>query len=402
MHHWKRNVTFIWMSQFLSIMGFSFGVPFAPYFMQELGVNDPIRLKMWIALFGAVTPLAMAFFAPVWGILADRHGRRLMLLRANFAASIILLLMGMVTSPLQLVLLRLMQGAFTGTMTAAQVMVAVNAPSNRSGVALGTLSAAVYSGSMTGMFLGGIFANLFGYRNAFFVSGFLLLLGGCLVIFGTVEKADGHDGDAEIKQHKIKGRSLSQLKIALPILLLVAVMTFVRQFDSSFLSLLVQEIHGKLQGVSLWTGTIGAISGAAGLCSGILLGRLADRVSPSKIAMSSALGASGFMIVQGLARGFGLLFPARFGMVFCAGGLDPMCQIWLAKTTPEKQRGMIFGWAGTAKAIGLMAAPLLSGVVACSMGIRAIYFTGSILFFLLIFMIKATMGRKGSGVNGAK
>ena len=128
---WKKNFIVVWFSQFLSIMGFAFAMPFAPFFMQELGVTEPAKLKMWVALFAAAAPVTLAILAPFWGLLADRYGRRIMLLRANFAAAIVVALMGTVHSAAALVGLRLFQGVFTGTVAAAQTMVSVQAPPHR-------------------------------------------------------------------------------------------------------------------------------------------------------------------------------------------------------------------------------------------------------------------------------
>ena len=90
------------------------------------------------------------------------------------------------------------------------------------------------------------------------------------------------------------------------------------------------------------------------------------------------------MIPQGLAQGFLLLFASRFGMIFCSGGLDPVFQVWLSKITPQKRRGMVFGWAATARSIGWMVSPLAAGYVASRFSIRGLFFAGSFLYLLLI------------------
>ena len=380
--NWKKNLAVIWLSQFLSIAGFSFAMPFAPYYIQDLGVTDPARLKFWVSVFAAATPLTLAVFSPVWGALADRYGRRLMLLRANFAGAVVVALMGLTPNVQVLVLLRLLQGMFTGTMTAAQTMVSVNTPERRSGLALGALSAAVFSGGMAGAFIGGFVADLFGFRHAFIAGGGLLLSAGLLVLFGTTESVD-REGDAEDAPARLKPAA-DEMAAVMPILVLIVAMAFVRQFDSAFLPLLVQDIHGSLRGVSVWTGALSAAGGIAGLLAGPLLGRLADRISPPRIGKLSALGAGLLMIPQGLAAGFGLLFAARFGTVFCAGGLDQVFQLWLAKITPAERRGLVFGWSGTARSIGWIIAPLASGVVAAELDIRSVFFAGAALYVALI------------------
>jgi DHA1 family multidrug resistance protein-like MFS transporter len=378
---WKRNLVVIWLSQFLSIMGFSFALPFAPYFIQELGVREPAALQMWIAAFAAATPLSLAIFSPIWGALADRYGRRAMLMRANFAGWIVMSMMGGVHSVQVLIFLRFLQGVFTGTMTAAQAMVASTAPEERSGLALGALSAAVFSGGMVGNFLGGVCSYWLGYRMSFFVSGFLLLISGLLVLFGTrehfVKPAPSRHTPMEDIRHMLRGASL-------PILLLIMAIAFARQFDSAYVPLLVQDIHGSLQGVSLWAGFLQGFTGIAGLLAGVILGRWADHHPPPRIGQLSALGAAVLLIPQALAQGFLLLFAARFGMIFWSGGLDPVFQIWLSKVTPQKRRGTVFGWAATFRSIGWMISPLLAGTVAAHLGVRWVFIVGAILFLALI------------------
>jgi DHA1 family multidrug resistance protein-like MFS transporter len=154
-----------------------------------------------------------------------------MLLRANCAAAIVLTLMGVARTPLQLVLLRVMQGCFTGTMTAAQAMVAVHAPSHRSGAALGALSAAVFSGTMVGAAAGGFVANWVGYRPALLCSGWILVAAALLIVFGTTEDVPAAAvEDAPAGPLFRWGRP--RLGAAGPILLLSLTVAFVRQLPT--------------------------------------------------------------------------------------------------------------------------------------------------------------------------
>jgi DHA1 family multidrug resistance protein-like MFS transporter len=391
-HNWRRNVLTVGLSQFLSIAGFSFAIPFAPFFMQEeLGVSDSVHLRLWVSAFNAAVPLTMTFFAPIWGAAADRYGRRMMLLRANFAAWIVLTLMGFSRNVEMLVLLRALQGAFTGTITAAQAMVAADAPPERSGRALGGLTAAIFSGSLAGVALGGVCAEWFGYRVAFYISGTLLLAAALLVLFGTREPMPQADPEPVAEEPEHTGRFHGLW----PILGLILAISFVRSFDGAWVPLLVQEIHGSLEGASLWTGLLSAGGGVAGMAAGIILGNLADRVPPPRIGKYSSLFAGLLMIPQALAHSFGLLFAARFGAMFCAGGLDPVFQIWLSKRTPAHKRGSVFGWASSARSIGWMLAALSGGVVAAWFNIRTTFLIGAVFYLLLIPAITIGVRRLG-------
>ncbi|MBI2441945.1 MAG: MFS transporter [Lentisphaerae bacterium] len=391
---WKNNLAMVGLSQFLSMLGFAFAMPFAPYYIQELGITDQSELKKWVAVFTAATPLTLAIFAPIWGAIGDRYGRRLMLLRANLAGMIVVALMGVVPNVQMLVGLRLLQGALTGTMAAAQIFVSVHSSQRRSGQALGMLSAAVYSGSMIGAFIGGIFAEWLGYRLAFIASSAFLALASLLVLLGTREQFVPPVG--ELVEPSLEERVKlvwTKMGPALPILTVVGIIGFVLQFDFAWLPLLVQDIHGSLKGAAFLTGLLSAITGIAGFIAGPVIGRLADMVAPPRIAKISALMGGVMLILIAFAQNFGLLLGARFGAAFCAAGLDPVFQIWLAKTTPAASRGMIFGWATTARALGWMSAPLVSGTIAWMFGLRAVFFSASAIFFLLIPVITLIVGR---------
>jgi DHA1 family multidrug resistance protein-like MFS transporter len=320
-----------------------------------------------------------------------------MLLRANFGAAVVLALMATVESVEALIVLRLLQGLLAGTVTAAQTMVTSTTPENRSGTALGALSAAVYSGTMAGTFLGGLFAEYVGYRLSFLGSGFLLLLAGVLIVVGTREDFVPPPRQEQTGSSRAVAVGIGQ---AVPLLVLTATMSFCRQYDNSLFPLLVQDIHGSIQGAAFWTGSISAVAGLAGFLAGIVFGRLADRVDPPRLAKASSLGAALFLVPHGLLQGFLPLFPTRFAMVFCAGGLEPVFQVWLAKVTAVERRGSAFGWAATARSFGWFAAPLVSGLVASGFGLRAIYFVGGVQFVLLVFLIGYVGKRLANGPVG--
>ena len=285
----------VWASQFLSIMGFSFALPFAPFFLQEeLGVVRHGELQMWVALFSSSTAVTMAIASPLWGLLADRYGKRVMLIRANLAGAAVMSLMGAVQTPLMLIVLRMLQGGLTGTMTAAQAFLASEMPHERRGLAMGGLSASVYSGGLSGAFLGGFVAHWLGYRAAFYASGGLLLAAGLLVLFCTREtKAPAllpPAADDEPMSARVHWRDLS--RVFYGVLAMIGAIALVRQFDMAFLPLLVQDIFGSLDGVSLWSGALYACSGVAGLLAGLATGWLSDHFNPLRLVIAAAILAA--------------------------------------------------------------------------------------------------------------
>jgi DHA1 family multidrug resistance protein-like MFS transporter len=393
MSSWRRTYISIWISQFISIVGFAYALPFSPYYIQELGVTDPVQLRIWVALFAAATPLTLAISSPLWGAASDKFGHRLMMLRATFCATVVLGLMGLVKNVESLIFLRLLQGALTGTFTASQIMVATYAPPERSGRALGSLSAAVFSGAMFGAFFGGLTSSFFGYRTVFFIGSGLLLLSALIILFGTAEERTAPDSAVTHDPENGNSPSRNAFLLAIPILALIAGVSLVRQFDMAMMPLLVQEIYGSLEGVSIYTGILFAISGVAGFMASTWMGRLSDRVHPARIGLLSTIGAALAVIPMGIATSLWVLYPARFAMMFGAGGLEATSQIWLSKVTPKEHKGLIFGWASTARSIGWVAAPLISGGIAAGFGLRPVYYVNAALFLMMIPLILWTRKR---------
>jgi DHA1 family multidrug resistance protein-like MFS transporter len=108
----------------VAVAGFLVTVPFLPLYVEELGTNTNLSTELLAGLTYSAQAFTMAIASPIWGALADRYGRKLMVQRSMFGGTVILLLMGFVQSAEQLVLLRAVQGLITGTISAANALVA--------------------------------------------------------------------------------------------------------------------------------------------------------------------------------------------------------------------------------------------------------------------------------------
>jgi MFS transporter, DHA1 family, multidrug resistance protein len=201
------------------------------------------------------------------------------------------------------------------------------------------------------------------------------------VLFGVTE---------QFKKTTTLRRKMTGFKFRLPefgevwwILLLVMLMGFAVRFDAPFMPLLVETINGPDKAAT-WTGIIDSLSAVTGIFAGPLLGWLADRSSPQRIAMWSAGMAGLLMIPQGLATSLVTLAVARLGMIFFASGLMSVFQIWLAKSTPDSKRGTLFGWATSVKSCGWFLCSLAGGAVAMNLGVRWVYFCAAFVFLTLV------------------
>lgn len=381
---WRRTLAAVCVSQFLATVGFSLATPFAPFYMQrELGMTDPRLLRICIACFAAATPAMIAVFAPIWGIVGDRYGRRLMMLRANLGAGVALFAMGFVTNTPQLIALRLLQGVFSGTQIAAQALATAEAPRERTGTVLGALSATMFSAALFGSAAGGFLAEHLGCRLVFRLSGVLMLVAGSLILL-LVREQHGTLASPESSARGMWRQGWGSIRPCLPLLLAMSLLAFTRLFDKALLPLVVQRIVGGIQGASQATGFLLMLGGTAGMLAGIIAGRLADRLPPARVALVAALGCGVLMLPQGFTGNLYVLYAAHFGAVLCGGGLEPVFQTWLVRRTPESMRGTVLGWAATARAIGWTCGPLVAGAVAAATDLWQVFVAASVLYLLLL------------------
>ncbi|RWF38696.1 MAG: MFS transporter, partial [Mesorhizobium sp.] len=174
--HWRRNLAVCFAGSFSTLIAMTLLLPFLPLYVEQLGAKGHAAIVQWSGIAYGATFLAAALVAPLWGRLGDRYGRKLMLVRASFGMAICMSLTGMVETVWQLVLLRLLIGFAGGYSSGSTILVAMQTPKERSGWALGVLSAGITAGSLVGPLLGGALPPLIGIRATFLLSGGVIFL----------------------------------------------------------------------------------------------------------------------------------------------------------------------------------------------------------------------------------
>lgn len=404
---WRRNLYVAWIAQVLSLSGFGFAFPFIPFFIQELGITDPDELRVWTGLVSAAPALSMGIMAPVWGLLADRLGKKIMMLRAMLFGSIILSGLALARSVEAVLILRVIQGLFTGTMTASAALIASGTPEHRMSYALGLLSSSNFIGISLGPLLGGIASELFGYRPSFAVgagvlgAGFVLVLlfirdidapvtTGAVVGAGTApeQKRARRRARDEIDAGRPRIRTLLTVPVLAGLVMLL-LLRFSRALPVPFLPLYVQELRGRIEGSASITGFISAGRGAVTALAAVTITRLGDR--HPKLRIVSILLAIATVLTLPIAfipslGGFSALIIVA---TFFLGGIEPLLQADLSSRTPPSRRGVLFGIQTTAGNIGWFAAPLLGSAISVTFGINYVFLTLAI--FLGITMVISAM-----------
>lgn len=399
---WKRNIAFLWLSQILSMASFAAVMPFIPiYFRDHFGLVDEGVRGAWVAGFNFAGQLAICIIAPVWGMLADRFGRKLMLLRANYVSALLLPCMALAPNAATLVFLRFAISLFSGTVTAAQTLAVTTTPEKHQGFALGALSTAFWSGHMLGYLAGGFLVHSFGFGWTFVGCGFLFLAAGALVqLFVRENFVRPAAPPPTAETAKKRGFRLPEVFSygVLLILLLFALMGLARRFDGAYIAMLVEKVHG-LEDTAYYTGWISAAAAIGGIFSGLLIGKLCDRFSPVKIALPSVLIAVFTMLAQAFAPTLLVLGTARFFNFLAAGGLEPAFLAMLSRSAPPEKRGTLLGLASSIRMAGILLSTVASGLTITLFGTRSVFIAGAGIFLLLLPILYLA-GRKQSAKKG--
>lgn len=382
---WKKTFFSSFIAQILSQVGFSFAIPFLPFFIAELGIADKGEQAFWAGIVLGVSGITLCLFAPIWGVLADRYGRKLMVCRAMFAGTIILLLMSMVHTVKQLVICRLLQGVFTGTNAASIALVASVVPERRTGLTLGMMQAAVFIGSTIGPLFGGIVADIYGYRTAFRAGALLLFLGGFLILLLVKENFTPPNEEKE-------GPPMGFKEIfAIGGFFSAVIIMFGVQLSNSIVNpsfpLIVKEILPSTENVNSITGFLLASSAIAGALSAAVLGNMGDRWGQKRILIACCVTATFASAGHFFATNLPYLFAARILFGLSVAGMLPAAQTIIHKLIDNRCIGMAYGAATSISNLGLALGPFLGGVIARTTTMRIPFLIAALFQALMVSFI---------------
>lgn len=380
---WRRNLYALWIAQTLTIIGFSLRTPFLPFYIKDLGAESFASQALWAGVINAGGAAVMAVSAPVWGIVADRFGRKPMVVRAMLAGSLTIGLMSLATSPWHLLILRFVEGGFTGTVTASTTLVAATTPRERMGFGLGMMQMAVFSGASVGPLFGGILADQIGYRPTFVVAGSMLFIGG-LIVLTQVREEFTRPARGSVDEQS--SQRLRALLLSSAMLAMIAVMLALRVASSAIqpiMPLYVEQLARSTSTVATLSGLTLGIAGLTSAVASISLGRLADRVGQRPVLVASALGVGLLYLPQAFAGSVAQLIVLQGLFGVAAGGVMPTANAIVAHLTPAERRGAVFGFTAAATSIGGFIGPLGGSSLAASFDIGYVFLASGLLMLVV-------------------
>jgi MFS family permease len=377
---------------FITGVGMSQIAPVLPLYIKHLGIGDSASIAQLSGFAFGITYIISALFSPLWGLAADRVGRKPMLLRASLGMALVICCMGLAQNVYELIGLRLIQGAITGYSTACTTLIATQTEKEHAGWALGTLSTANVAGGLLGPIIGGAIEESLGLQNVFFLTGACLL-----IVFLTtllfVKESFTRQGK-ELLQIKDVWMRIPNKSLTVILSVTFFIITLALYSIEPVVTIYVTQLTTDTTHVALLAGMAFSASGLANIIAAPRLGKLSDKVGAHKIILIALVVAGVIFLPQAFVQNPWQLMGLRFLLGLAIAGLSPSVNVLIKKITPDALAGRVFGFTVSAGYLGVFGGSVLGGQVAAWWGIRYIFFITCALLLLNAVWVYVTAYKK--------
>ena len=398
---WHMAFYTLWLGCFITGMGYSMTMPFISLFISDLGNYSKFEINLYSGLAFAMTFIAQAIVSPYWGSLADRKGRKLMCLRASGVMALTITLTGFAPNAIYIVIMRFIQGSFSGYINNATALIAGETPHNRSGWVMSQMMTAGTAGNLVGPLLGGILSSFFGnllggawgYRIPFYITGVLMFI----VFIGTSFLV--HEDFTPISREKMK--PIGQIMKSLPsvkLIILMFVTTMLVQSSTMsidpIVSLYVKSMMPGSRDMAFVAGIVAATPGLGTLIAASKIGHKMDEIGPLRVLRFGLVIGFVLFVPMALTNNPWVLAVLRFFLGIASAGMLPAAQTVLTLNTPGESFGRIFSYNQSFQAVGSVLGSLMGSIISGLSNYATVFWiTGFTLLLNFILVVIFAWGK---------
>lgn len=386
---WRRNLYIIFAVEFLVLMSFSFAGPFMPMLIKSMGQFTERQAAFWTGIASAVSGLGMFITAPIWGIIADRWGRKLMVLRAMFGIAAVAALTALAPNVYWLVILRGVTGLFSGSIAAASALVASSTPREKIPFAMGILMVASYGGNVFGPLIGGVMADWMGYSNVFYVIGAVYFLGGLGILFLVKESFTPVPKDQLPDFRKLW--KLARSREIAPLLIVLCILSIGPSMLGPVVPLFIQQLIANSPNSTLSAASAAGLAmslmGGVAVVSSLVAGNLGNRISMKNMLILACIGTGVLYLPPVFATSvFWFIVLMALRGLFNGGVMVPSNSL-VSLSVSRVEQGMAYGLQSSANALGGGLGPLFGGALAAIFGLKIVFPIAAGLYIVAGFTV---------------
>jgi DHA1 family multidrug resistance protein-like MFS transporter len=369
-------------------------MPFLPLYIRQLGVTDVGSIALWTGATLGVTPALSALLSPFWGRLADRFGRKIMVVRSLVSCSLVMAAMAYVTAAWHLFALRALLGFFTGYGGLTLTMAADSVPREQMAGAIGRVQTAQRLGPALGPAIGGVLAGWLGLRPAFLVAAAFYAVALALVLALYAEPSPVRSQARGLDAPAAPFTSILRLE-HFGLLLGVAFGTqFADRSIGPILALHVEHLGVAAGRVAAVAGMLFSVIAVAAAIGHHVAGRLLRRRAAGQVIRgASTAGAIGALLFA--------VAPAPLAMIpgavlFGAGSGTAMTAVYATAgaVVPRSAQGAGFGLLNSASLTGVAASPVVAGLLGGA-SLRGVFVLDILILAMLGWVVHRRMVSAG-------
>ena len=376
----RENRKNIWILSFtlaVIMLGFGMVIPVFPFYIDSMGASGSE-----LGLLAAISPFMQLIFAPIWGAVSDRRGRRPVLFVGVLGYGISMLFFGLASELWMLFVARGLGAILSAaTLPSTFAYIGDSTPKEERGGGMGMLGAAVGLGMILGPGLGGWLAAD-SLSTPFFITAGLSLITLLLILLFLPESLPV---DArERSRFKFKpSAQLAQLRHALlspiGILLFMAFLVSfgLTNFQAIFGLYALKEFNYDSEQVG-WILTATAI--VSTVTQGTLTGPLTKRWGEATVIKLTLLATSIAFVLLLVANSFPAVIVTTCFFTLPVALLRPAV-ISLTSKHADRGQGMAMGLNSSFTSLGRILGPIWAGF-AFDINYRSPYISGAIIMFI--------------------
>ncbi|MEM2905353.1 MAG: MFS transporter [Candidatus Bathyarchaeia archaeon] len=350
----KQNRALLYLLIGRCLEAFGFGIAL---FLIVVLAYEQTGSVTYAGLAVSVYQVVMVVLQPPMGRVADRYGRKRLILLGTAIHAVATFLLGASTSIFILLALRALQGLGASLEgPASQALVADLVPYERRGSLMGQYSTMINLGWFVGPVVGGLIADAFGTRAPFFICSVLVALSFFPIALYVKEPPRAATG-----RSNVSGPLTAKVR---NVLLYLCLAYFLIQFSGSVMFPLIRVYMVKIEASDT---EIGLVVAAFGLISAPLqapFGRLSDRRGRKPLITLGVFSTSLVAPWYGFATSFPQLLLIRSAHGVASAMSGPVVGALVADVTPRWQRARALGMLSTAQSLGMVVGPLVGGALA--------------------------------------